>query len=86
MDARKRIDLKLPKLILNEVEKICFKKAITRTNYLETLIRADLKKRGIIIEEYKKIDCGTFEEWGWEEKPRIYKKENKFHQTIDNVN
>jgi hypothetical protein len=67
MYTRKRIDLKLPCIILENVEKICFQKAINRTNYIETLIRFDLKKRGLIIDEQPKKYYGSFEEWGWDD-------------------
>jgi metal-responsive CopG/Arc/MetJ family transcriptional regulator len=71
MSTRKRIDIKLPELLLQKVDELCDKKIITRTNYIETLIRYDLKKRGIEIEQPK--DYGTFEEWGWDEKPKLKK-------------
>ena len=71
MNTRKRIDLKLPEIILVEMEKVCFKKAISRTNYIETLIRMDLKKRNILVEDFEKKNPGTFEDWGWEEKLKL---------------
>lgn len=71
--TRKRIDLKLPEIILAKVSILCHQKAIDRTNYIETLIRMDLKRRNILVEEVEKKDYGTFEDWGWEEKPKLRK-------------
>jgi metal-responsive CopG/Arc/MetJ family transcriptional regulator len=74
MYTRKRIDIKLPQIVITKIDELCIKKAITRTNYIETLIRMDLKKRNIIIEEQPLKDYGKFEDWGWTEKIKRNKK------------
>jgi hypothetical protein len=67
--TRKRIDIKLPKLLLRKIDESCKQKMISRTAYIENLIRYDLKKRNIEIE--LPINHGSFEDWGWEEKPEL---------------
>ena len=46
---RKRVDFRLPDLIITAAKKLCAEKEITFTNYIEMLIRADLKRRKKII-------------------------------------
>ena len=70
MGTRKRVSIKLPELLLQKADELCKKKVVTRTNYIEGLIRADLEENGIDFEppeEYK------LEDW-WDEKDNLKKK------------
>lgn len=47
----KLISLYVPENLLGNIDEFCIRKELTRTNYLLTLARTDLKKRNIIIEK-----------------------------------
>lgn len=47
----KLISLLVPENLLGNIDGFCIKKELTRTNYLLTLARTDLKKRNIITEK-----------------------------------
>lgn len=47
----KLISFYVPENLLSNIDEFCIKNELTRTNYLLTLARTDLKKRKIITEK-----------------------------------
>jgi hypothetical protein len=70
MSIRKRIDIRLPELLLQKADELCEKELLTRTNYIENLIRADFEERGIDFEPPKEY---KLEDW-WDEKDNTKRK------------
>ena len=60
MARRKMITIKLPPLIIETMDSFCAENQLTRTHYIEDLIRADLKRRKRIIT--KKIINKTWDD------------------------
>jgi hypothetical protein len=65
--TRKRSDLKLPENLLVATDNYCLKKSISRTFYIESLIRNHLKKEGVELPENELTDHGSYDVWGGEE-------------------
>jgi len=48
--CRIRKDITISKMVVKEADELCIKLDLTRSAYIEMLIRADLKKRNILVE------------------------------------
>lgn len=49
--CRVRKDITISEMIIKKADELCIKLDLTRSTYIEMLIRADLKKRSIITEK-----------------------------------
>lgn len=72
MAVRKKISLRLPVNLMDASKDFCKTQSMNFTYYIETLIRSDLKKRNL-FPVAPQIEHGTFDEWGWDEKPKLKK-------------
>jgi metal-responsive CopG/Arc/MetJ family transcriptional regulator len=52
---RKRVDLRLPQTLIDIIDKFCASQNMTRTFYIETLIRNDIKQKSLLMEPSQKI-------------------------------
>jgi len=52
--CRVRKDITISKKVIEQADKLCIDLDMKRSTYIEMLIRADLKKRNILVENKKK--------------------------------